>query len=58
MGWCFIFAEKIEGKDLQWKWNPKQEYAECYNLAETVSEIKIRTQRSDRNKFSINMDHS
>ena len=22
-----IFAEKIEGKDLQWKWNPKQEYA-------------------------------
>ena len=27
-----------------------------YNLAETVSEIKIRTQRSDRNKFSINMD--
>ena len=36
-----IFAEKIEGKDLQWKWNPKQEYAECYNLAETESEIKV-----------------
>ena len=32
--------------------------AKCYNLAETVGEIKIRTQRSDRNKFSINMDHS
>ena len=36
-----IFAEKIEGKDLQWKWNPKQEYVECYNLAETESEIKV-----------------
>ena len=27
-----IFAEKIDGNNLHWKWNPKKEYAECYNF--------------------------
>ena len=51
-----IFAEKIDGNDLHWKWNPKKEYAECYNLAETESEIKIRTKRGAPDEFSISMD--
>ena len=51
-----IFAEKIDGNKLQWKWNPKKEYAECYNLAETEIEIKIRTKRGAPDEFSISMD--
>ena len=38
----------------------REEFVKCmhkrYNLAETESEIEIRTQRSDSDKFSINMD--
>ena len=47
---------KIDGNKLQWKWNPKKEYAECYNLAETEIEIKIRTKRGAPDEFSISMD--
>ena len=38
------------------KWNPKKEYAECYNLAETESEIKIRTKRGAPDEFSVSTD--
>ena len=51
-----IFAKKEDGNNLHWKWNPKKEYAECYNLAETEIEIKIRTKRSAPDEFSISTD--
>ena len=51
-----IFAKKEDGNNLHWKWNPNKEYAECYNLAETEIEIKIRTKRSAPDEFSISTD--
>ena len=35
-----IFAEKIDGNKLQWKWNPKKEYAECYEVEGNVQRVK------------------
>ena len=38
---------------LNWKWEMKKEYAECYNLAECDVPIEIREKRGDNMQFSI-----